>query len=125
MAVADGVTMVEQNEHPAEEQHEEEEKIKQPESEIVEQDRRTSENLPSEQGDSYIQYEGVVQLPQRSVWFLWEKEEFSHEVKVYKERRREALLEALGEVRGGQRRLSGRVISVWVYQCREAYRLAS
>jgi len=34
-----------------------------------------------------------------------------------------ALLKALGEVRAGQRRLSGRVISVWAYQRREVDQL--
>ncbi len=56
---------------------------------------------------------------------ILKKEEFSHEVKVYKQRRREALLEALAEVRAGQRRLSVRVISAWAYQRREEGKLAS
>ena len=47
---------------------------------------------------------------------LEKKEEFSYEVRVYKQRKREALLEALGDMRARERRLSGRVISVWVYR---------
>ncbi len=49
-------------------------------------------------------------------YFLWEKEAFSRKVKLYKRRKWETLLEVLGEVRAGQQRLSGRVVSVWAYQ---------
>ncbi len=52
----------------------------------------------------------------RSTWALWEREGFNQERGEYWRRRRSALLEALEDVRVGQRRLSRRVIGVWSYQ---------
>lgn len=55
-------------------------------------------------------------LRERSSWSLFEQEEFTTERDEYKRRRRAALLEALEEVRSGQRNISRRVINVWAYQ---------
>jgi hypothetical protein len=52
----------------------------------------------------------------RSSWTLVEREEFTRDIKEYKRRRRKALLEALVDLREGQRHMSGRVISIWAYQ---------
>jgi len=125
MAVVDGVTMVEQNEGKLVQQNPEENEIRVSEIEQKEQEAKASEGTQPEQDESDRANEKAMQPARRSVWLLWEKEEFSHEIKVYKQRKREALLEALGEVRGGQRRLSGRVISVWAHQRKEVDQLAS
>ncbi len=55
-----------------------------------------------------------------SSWVLVEQEEFTRDVGEYKRRRRQALLEALEDVRDG-RNLSRRVITIWAYQRREAH----
>ncbi len=60
--------------------------------------------------------EGQRQLVRRSSWTLVEREEFTQDIKEYKRRRRKALLEALIDLREGQRQMSGRVISIWAYQ---------
>ncbi len=60
--------------------------------------------------------EGQRQLVRRSSWTLVEREEFTQDIKEYKRRRRKALLEALIDLREGQRHMSGRVISIWAYQ---------
>jgi hypothetical protein len=52
----------------------------------------------------------------RSSWRLVEQEEFTSDREEYKRRRRAALLDALTDLRTGQRELSRRVISVWAYQ---------
>jgi len=52
----------------------------------------------------------------RSSWTLVQREEFTQDIKEYKRRRRQALLEALIDLREGQRHMSGRVISIWAYQ---------
>jgi hypothetical protein len=125
MAVVDGVTMVEQNEQTAREQPGEAVSVKQSEDGFVEQNRQKSESPLSEQDEIDTLNEKAGHPARSRTWFLWEKEEYSHEVKVYKQRKREALLEALGEVRARQRRLSGRVISIWTFQRKEVSRWAS
>ncbi|HLG78139.1 MAG TPA: hypothetical protein VKX46_17110 [Ktedonobacteraceae bacterium] len=60
--------------------------------------------------------EGQRQPVRRSSWTLVEREEFTQDIKEYKRRRRKALLEALIDLREGQRQMSGRVISIWAYQ---------
>ncbi len=54
--------------------------------------------------------EGDEQSMQRSSWRLVEQEEFTSDREEYKRRRRAALLEALADIRTGQRELSRRVI---------------
>ncbi len=63
--------------------------------------------------------EGGSQGVKASAWSLWEKEEFSADLERYHKGRRAALVDALEEVRAGQRRLSRRVIGVWSYQRHE------
>jgi hypothetical protein len=55
----------------------------------------------------------------RSSWSLIQCEEFTQDFKEYKRRRRKALLEALIDIRMGQRNLSRRVINIWAYQRNE------
>jgi hypothetical protein len=50
-----------------------------------------------------------------SVWMLDVLAASSRDVKVYEQRRKRAVLDALDEVRGG-RRLSRRVVGIWAYQ---------
>ncbi len=52
----------------------------------------------------------------RSPWMLMVREEFTSDYEEYKRRRRRALIEALLEIRAGQRHLSRRVINIWAYQ---------
>jgi hypothetical protein len=52
----------------------------------------------------------------RSPWMLIVREEFTSDYEEYKRRRRRALIEALLEIRAGQRHLSRRVINIWAYQ---------
>jgi hypothetical protein len=52
----------------------------------------------------------------RSSWSLVQCEEFTQDYQEYKRRCRKALLEALIDIRTGQRNLSRRVISIWAYQ---------
>jgi hypothetical protein len=52
----------------------------------------------------------------RSRWMLIVREEFTSDYEEYKRRRRRALIEALLEIRAGQRHLSRRVINIWAYQ---------
>ncbi|GCE16991.1 rolling circle replication-associated protein [Dictyobacter kobayashii] len=54
--------------------------------------------------------------PTRPRWSLYEAEPFSKDVNEYRQRRRQALLEAMMVVRSGQWRISGRVISIWSFQ---------
>ncbi len=63
--------------------------------------------------------EGQVQPVKRSSWTLVQREEFTQDIREYQRRRRTALLEALVDIREGQRHLSGRVISIWAYQRNE------
>jgi hypothetical protein len=53
---------------------------------------------------------------ERSSWSLLQCEEFTQDYKEYKRRCRKALLEALIDIRTGQRNLSRRVINIWAYQ---------
>jgi hypothetical protein len=55
----------------------------------------------------------------RSSWSLIQCEEFTQDYKEYRRRRRKALLEALIDIRMGQRNLSRRVINMWAYQRNE------
>jgi hypothetical protein len=57
-----------------------------------------------------------VRTVKRSSWSLIQCEEFTQDYKEYKRRRRKALLEALIDIRMGQRNLSRRVINIWAYQ---------
>jgi hypothetical protein len=66
--------------------------------------------------------EGQRQLVRRSSWTLVEREEFTQDIKEYKRRRRQALLEALVDLREGQRHMSGRVITIWAYQRGERWK---
>ncbi len=52
----------------------------------------------------------------RSAWIIVECDEFTDDIKEYQRRRRKALLEALLEIRQGQKHLSRRVINIWAYQ---------
>lgn len=52
----------------------------------------------------------------RSSWMLVQCEEFTQDYQAYKRRCRRALLEALIDIRMGQRNLSRRVINIWAYQ---------
>ncbi len=56
----------------------------------------------------------------RSPWCLVEQETFTNDLQEYKRRRRVALLEALNDIRRGERKLSRRVINTWAYQRNEA-----
>ena len=60
----------------------------------------------------------ITPLPavKRSSWSLVQCEEFTQDYQEYKRRCRKALLEALIDIRTGQRNLSRRVISIWAYQ---------
>jgi hypothetical protein len=66
--------------------------------------------------------EGQRQQVRRSSWTLVEREEFTQDIKEYKRRRRQALLEALVDLREGQRHMSGRVITIWAYQRGERWK---
>ncbi len=55
----------------------------------------------------------------RSSWVLYEAEPFSHAIEDYERRRRQALLEALGEMHERLRHISRRIISMWSYQRNE------
>jgi hypothetical protein len=55
-------------------------------------------------------------IVKRSPWSLIQCEEFTQDIKEYRIRRRKALLEALIDIRMGQRHLSRRVINMWAYQ---------
>lgn len=95
------------------------------------------ELLPGEQGDEERQggqaeeqvvmaaedAVGQADAPVRSAWSLVEVEPFSRETEVYEQRRQKALLEAVDEVRCG-RKISRRVVGLWVYQQRQQHRQA-
>ena len=55
-----------------------------------------------------------------SSWVLVQREEFTQDINEYRRRRRKALLEALIDLREGQRHLSRRVINIWAYQRSQA-----
>ncbi len=59
----------------------------------------------------------------RSPWMLFEEQEFTTDVKEYQRRKRSALLDALDDLRTGERTLSRRVINVWSFQRSELRRL--
>ncbi len=63
--------------------------------------------------------ESEPQSEKRSSWSLVQQEEFTQDIKEYRRRRRKALLEALIDIRTGQRKLSRRVINIWAYQRNE------
>ena len=56
----------------------------------------------------------------RSSWVLVQREEFTQDFNEYRRRRRKALLEALIDLREGQRHLSRRIINIWAYQRSQA-----
>ena len=61
----------------------------------------------------------VANQPQsvkRSSWSPVQYEAFTQDFKGYQRRRRRALLEALIDIRMGQRNLSRHVINIWAYQ---------
>jgi hypothetical protein len=68
--------------------------------------------------ESKVQESGMRTVKQSS-WSLIQCEEFTQDYKEYKRRRRKALLEALIDIRMGQRNLSRRVINIWAYQRNE------
>jgi len=52
----------------------------------------------------------------KASWVLYEHDEFSREIEVYRGRRQAALVEALTDLRAGKPMYSRRVLSVWDYQ---------
>jgi hypothetical protein len=70
----------------------------------------------ADQIDADKSVENKPQPVKRSSWSLVQCEEFTQDYQEYKRRCRKALLEALIDVRTGQRNLSRRVISIWAYQ---------
>jgi hypothetical protein len=93
----------------------------QPENSTPRVDVSTDETVQSEKSERAAVYQQTVK---RSSWSLMQCEEFTQDFKEYKRRRRKALLEALIDIRMGQRNLSRRVINIWAYQ-RNALRWAS
>jgi hypothetical protein len=69
-----------------------------------------------DQPDNGLPGEDKPKPVKRSSWSLIQCEEFTQDFKEYKRRRRKALLEALIDIRMGQRNLSRRVINIWAYQ---------
>jgi len=61
---------------------------------------------------------GDEQEPQavKASWVLYEHDEFSGDIDVYRERRQAALVESLTDLRAGKLMYSRRVLSVWDYQ---------
>ncbi len=68
------------------------------------------------QGEESKTQEPGIRTVKRSSWSLIQCEEFTQDYKEYKQLRRKALLEALIDIRMGQRNLSRRVINMWAYQ---------
>ncbi len=60
--------------------------------------------------------EGENKRRERSSWTLFEEEDFTSDLKEYHRRKRSALLDAIGDLRTGERTLSRRVINVWSFQ---------
>ena len=54
---------------------------------------------------------------------LFEEEDFTSDVKEYHRRKRSALLDAIVDLRTGERTLSRRVINVWSFQRSELRRV--
>jgi hypothetical protein len=79
-------------------------------------DDSNNETVPSEKSEPEAVDQQTVK---RSSWSLIQCEEFTQDFKEYKRRRRKALLEALIDIRMGQRNLSRRVINIWAYQRNE------
>ena len=82
---------------------------------------QTSESASSsEEGQERngLPLETERQPVKRSSWVLVEQEPFTQDIEEYKRRRREALLDALRDIRAG-RNLSRRVINIWAYQRKE------
>jgi hypothetical protein len=84
----------------------EQESMEQAESQRID-DVQPDKGKPIEEGLRFIK---------QSSWSLIQCEEFTQDYKEYKRRRRKALLEALIDIRMGQRNLSRRVINMWAYQ---------
>jgi hypothetical protein len=76
----------------------------------IDQESQAEHGNPIEAGLRFIK---------RSSWSLVQCEEFTQDIKEYRRRRRKALLEALIDIRMGQRNLSRRVINIWAYQRNE------
>ena len=70
----------------------------------------------ADQIDADNSVENKPQPVKRSSWVLLQCEEFTQDYQEYKRRCRKALLEALIDIRAGQRNLSRRVINIWAYQ---------
>jgi hypothetical protein len=70
--------------------------------------------------ENELEREEDEQPVRRSSWRLVELEEFTSDREEYKRRRRAALLDALADIRTGQRQLSPRVINIWAYQRSES-----
>ncbi len=62
------------------------------------------------------QDEGDGKRRERSSWTLFAEEDFTSDVKEYHRRKRSALLDAIVDLRTGERTLSRRVINVWAFQ---------
>jgi hypothetical protein len=88
----------------------------QPEKDKPKEAVSTDETDQSEEGEIVALDRQPVK---RSPWSLIQCEEFTQDIKEYKRRRRKALLEALIDIRMGQRNLSRRVINIWAYQRNE------
>jgi hypothetical protein len=69
-----------------------------------------------EQAETGEQAEIEEEPVKRSAWIIVECDEFTDDIKEYQRRRRKALLEALLQIREGQKHLSRRVINIWAYQ---------
>ena len=67
--------------------------------------------------------EGDGKRRERSSWTLFAEEDFTSDVKEYHRRKRSALLDAIVDLRTGERTLSRRVINVWSFQRSELRRL--
>ena len=67
--------------------------------------------------------EGDGKRRERSSWTLFAEEDFTSDVKEYHRRKRSALLDAIVDLRTGERTLSRRVINVWSFQRSELRRV--
>ena len=76
-----------------------------------------SESEGNQEGNG-LPLETEQQPVKRSSWVLVEQEAFTQDIEEYKRRRRQALLDALRDIRAG-RNLSRRVINIWAYQRNE------
>ena len=84
----------------------------------IEIDASASGDTGKQEGEEIPLLGEEQQAPPASSWVLHEHEPFSHDVKEYRRRRRQALREVLSDRQDNGRRLSGRVVNVWDYQRR-------